>query len=88
MPYDNKDSGALWKHEKRGNEKAPDYSGKYTTPEGKERRIAAWLLSPSWRSMVSNTSEMAPNTPSFIPVCSMLWATYSGSPGTNSFTFT
>ena len=41
--YDNRDSGALFKNDKRGNEKAPDYTGEYTTPEGQKRRIAAWL---------------------------------------------
>ena len=43
MEYDNRDSGALFKNDKRGNDKAPDYTGEYTTPEGKKRRVAAWI---------------------------------------------
>jgi hypothetical protein len=41
--YDNRDSGALFKNDKRGNEKAPDYTGEYTDQDGKKRRVAAWV---------------------------------------------
>lgn len=43
MEYDNKDTGALFKNDKKGNDKAPDYTGDYETETGKKRRIAAWL---------------------------------------------
>lgn len=44
MPnYDNRDTGALFKNDKRGNDRAPDYTGDYTTPDGQKRRVAAWL---------------------------------------------
>ncbi len=41
--YDNRDRGALFKNDKRGNDKAPDYTGNYTTPDNQTRRIAAWI---------------------------------------------
>ncbi len=41
--FDNRDTGALFKNDKRS-EKAPDYTGEYTTQDGqKKRRIAAWI---------------------------------------------
>ena len=43
MSYDNTDTGALFKNDKRGNEKAPDYTGTIYDASGKKRRIAAWL---------------------------------------------
>jgi len=41
--YDNTDSGALFRNDKRGNEKAPDYTGDIYDASGKKRRIAAWI---------------------------------------------
>jgi uncharacterized protein (DUF736 family) len=35
-------SGAIFKHDKKDNEKAPDYSGKIVV-DGTEKRIALWL---------------------------------------------
>ena len=43
MQYDNKNTFALFKHDKKGNEKAPDYSGYIYDGEGVKRRIACWL---------------------------------------------
>lgn len=43
MAYDNKNSGVLFKNDKRGNESAPDYTGKFEDSAGKEWRLAAWL---------------------------------------------
>jgi len=40
--YDNKNSGVLFKNDKKGNEKAPDYKGKVNI-EGKEKDIAGWI---------------------------------------------
>ena len=37
------DSGVLFKNDKKGNEKAPDYTGDYTTQDGNKRRIVAWI---------------------------------------------
>ena len=39
---DYQDSGILFKNDKRGNEKAPDYSGKINVA-GTEYRLAAWI---------------------------------------------
>ncbi len=41
--YDNTDTFALFKHDKKGNDKAPDYSGYIHDANGKKRRIACWL---------------------------------------------
>ena len=40
--YDNTNSGVLFKNDKKGNEKAPDYKGKVNV-EGKEKDIAGWI---------------------------------------------
>ena len=41
--YTNTDTGALFKNDKRGNERAPDYTGDIYDASGNKRRIAAWL---------------------------------------------
>ena len=40
MDYEN--SGVLFKNDKKGNERSPDYSGKINV-DGKEMRLAAWI---------------------------------------------
>jgi len=40
--YDNTNSGVLFKNDKKGNQKAPDYKGKVNI-EGKEKDIAGWI---------------------------------------------
>ena len=40
--YDNTNSGAIFKNDKKGNEKAPDYKGKINV-DGKDKQIALWL---------------------------------------------
>ena len=47
MEYDNTDTGALFKNDKKGNEKAPDYTGEIYDASGNKRRIAAWLKTSS-----------------------------------------
>ena len=42
MEYDNTNSGALFKNDKKGNDKAPDYAGKINV-DGKDLRLAAWI---------------------------------------------
>ena len=42
MEYSNENSGALFKNDKKGNEKAPDYSGKINV-DGTDYRLAAWV---------------------------------------------
>ena len=42
MAYDNTNSGALFKNDKEGNEKRPDYKGKLNV-DGVEYRISSWL---------------------------------------------
>ena len=39
---DNNNRGSLFRNDKRGNERAPDYTGKCTV-DGVEMRIAAWV---------------------------------------------
>ena len=40
--YDNTNRGVLFKNDKKGNEKAPDYKGKVNI-EGKDKDIAGWI---------------------------------------------
>ncbi len=40
--YDNTNSGVLFKNDKKGNEKAPDYKGKVNI-EGKEKELLDWM---------------------------------------------
>lgn len=40
--YDNTNSGVLFKNDKKGNEKAPDYKGK-VNHAGKDLEIAGWI---------------------------------------------
>lgn len=40
--YDNTNGGAIFKNDKKGNEKAPDYKGKINV-DGKDKQIALWL---------------------------------------------
>lgn len=42
MQYDDTNKGVLFKNDKKGNEKAPDYTGKMNV-NGKEMRLAAWV---------------------------------------------
>jgi len=42
MEYDDTNKGVLFKNDKKGNEKAPDYTGKMNV-NGKEMRLAAWI---------------------------------------------
>ncbi len=40
--YDNRNSGALFKNDKQGNEKRPDYNGSINV-DGRDYWISAWL---------------------------------------------
>ena len=42
MAYDNNNKGVLFKNDKKGNEKAPDYKG-VGNFDGKDFKIAVWL---------------------------------------------
>lgn len=42
MSYDNTNSGVLFRNDKDGNEKRPDYTGKINV-DGEEKRLAAWI---------------------------------------------
>jgi uncharacterized protein (DUF736 family) len=42
MAYDNTNKGVVFKNDKKGNEKAPDYKGTIDI-EGKEFEIALWV---------------------------------------------
>ena len=56
--YDNTDTIALFKHDKKGNEKAPDYSGNLFDANGTKRRVAVWLReSQSGNKFMSGTVQ-------------------------------
>ena len=40
--FDDSNTAVIFKHDKKGNDKAPDYSGKVNM-DGKEMRLAMWL---------------------------------------------
>lgn len=40
--YDNTNAGVIFKHDKKGNDKAPDYKGKVNV-DGKDKQIALWV---------------------------------------------
>lgn len=42
MDYDNKNSGVLFRNDKKDNEKQPDYKGSFTNEQGVEMDLAAW----------------------------------------------
>jgi len=42
MEYDNTNSGALFRNNKRANERAPEFTGNINV-DGVEKRIAAWV---------------------------------------------
>ena len=42
MAYDNTNSGVLFRNDKQGNEKRPDYTGKINV-EGKDFYLSAWI---------------------------------------------
>ncbi len=43
MEYDNTNTGVLFKNDKEGNEKRPDYTGTMELENGKKMRLAAWV---------------------------------------------
>ena len=65
MDYDNSDTGVLFKNDKKGNEKAPDYKGKIYTEDGVERQLAAWISKAksgqSYMSLKVQDKYEAPN---------------------------
>jgi len=42
MDYDNKNSGVLFKNDKKDNEKQPDWKGSFINADGVEMDLAAW----------------------------------------------
>lgn len=41
--YDNKNSGVLFKNERKSEDRHPDYTGTYTDAEGREFFLDAWI---------------------------------------------
>jgi len=41
--YDNKNTFVLFKNDKQGNDKRPDYSGTIVLEDGTEKQLAAWI---------------------------------------------
>ncbi len=71
--YDNTNRFALFKNDKQGNDKRPDYSGTVTLEGGKEMRMSAWVreaqsgikyLSGSLSETVADRLKNAPDEPS------------------------
>lgn len=61
MEYDNTNAGILFKNDKRGNDKAPDYSGKINV-NGTDMRLAAWVKEgKNGKFMSLKVSELNPN---------------------------
>ena len=56
--YDN--SGILFKNDKEGNERRPDYTGKATV-DGEEYRIAAWIKNGKKGKFLSLSFQAAEN---------------------------
>lgn len=55
MAYEAKPgTGSLFKNDKKGNDKAPDYRGKVLDPTGKEWELSAWV-----RESASGTKYMS-----------------------------
>lgn len=63
VSYDNTNSGVLFKNDKEGNEKRPDYTGKIDVG-GTEMRLAAWLREgKSGKFLSLKVSEMESRKP-------------------------
>lgn len=43
MTYTNENTGVLFRDDKRTNDRAPEFTGKWTDENGKEWRLAAWV---------------------------------------------
>lgn len=43
MSYDNTNSGALFKNEKKASDRHPDYTGSWTDANGVEHWLSAWI---------------------------------------------
>jgi len=43
VEYSNENTGVLFRDDKRTNDRAPEYTGKWTDENGKEWRLAAWV---------------------------------------------
>lgn len=43
MSYDNTNTGALFKNDKKTSENQPDYKGNIYLPDGVEKDLAAWI---------------------------------------------
>lgn len=41
--YDNRNTGALFKNERKEKDNQPDYTGSWTDGSGKEMQLAAWI---------------------------------------------
>ena len=43
MSYDNRNSGALFKNDRKEKDNQPDYTGSWTDSNGNEMQLAAWV---------------------------------------------
>lgn len=41
--YDDRNTGVLFKNDKKGNDKAPDYTGSFTNENNEKMDLAAWI---------------------------------------------
>ncbi len=64
MQYNNQNKGVIFKNDKKGNEKAPDYKGTIDI-EGKEYEIALWVRegkNGKFFSTIQKAKEQRPMT--------------------------
>jgi len=79
--YDNKNSGVLFANDKKGNDKAPDYSGSFEDANGVEKDLAGWVrtaksgkkflsikVSDKWVRPEDTDTGFIPETPRSEPI--------------------
>lgn len=57
--------GRLFKNDKKGNEKAPDFRGELISPEGEKLRISGWIQTPKGKGPESNYISIKAETDSY-----------------------
>lgn len=60
--YDNSNTGVLFKNDKKGNDRAPDYKGKINV-DGVEKQLAAWIKTSQKGTKFMSLSVSEPYQP-------------------------
>ena len=62
--YDNRNSGALFKNEKKASDRHPDYTGSWTDSNGVEHWLSAWIkTSASGKTFMSLSATVKDQAP-------------------------